>query len=57
MQAKSQAEEGASGKAEKKTSGETKNQVDGTRTNKGNNPHGKNSKTEKSLGEKQQNGE
>lgn len=57
MQAKSQAEEGASGKAEKKTSGEAKNQVDRTRTNKGNNPHGKNSKTEKSSGEKQQNGE
>ncbi|KAJ1063460.1 hypothetical protein K5549_020912, partial [Capra hircus] len=57
MQAKSQAEEGASGKAEKKTSGEAKNQVDGTRTNKSNNPHGKNSKTEKSSGEKQQNGD
>ncbi|KAG5210362.1 hypothetical protein JEQ12_015556 [Ovis aries] len=57
MQAKSQAEEGASGKAEKKTSGEAKNQVDRTRTNKGNNPHGKNSKTEKSSGEKQQNGD
>ncbi|XP_052494538.1 dual specificity calcium/calmodulin-dependent 3',5'-cyclic nucleotide phosphodiesterase 1C [Budorcas taxicolor] len=57
MQAKSQAEEGASGKAEETTSGEAKNQVDGTRTNKSNNPHGKNSKTEKSSGEKQQNGD
>uniref|UniRef100_A0A8C7B6W9 Phosphodiesterase n=1 Tax=Neovison vison TaxID=452646 RepID=A0A8C7B6W9_NEOVI len=57
MEAKSQAEEGAAGKAEKKTSGEAKNQVNGTRTNKSDNPRGKNSKAEKSSGEKQQNGD
>ncbi|XP_070367638.1 dual specificity calcium/calmodulin-dependent 3',5'-cyclic nucleotide phosphodiesterase 1C isoform X7 [Equus asinus] len=57
MEAKSQAEEGAAGKAERKTSGETKNQVSGTRTNKSDNPRGKNSKAEKSSGEKQQNGD
>ncbi|XP_030877308.1 calcium/calmodulin-dependent 3',5'-cyclic nucleotide phosphodiesterase 1C-like [Leptonychotes weddellii] len=57
MEAKSQAEEGAAGKAEKKTSGEAKNQVNGTCTNKSDNPYGKNSKAEKSSGEKQQNGE
>ncbi|XP_025320341.1 dual specificity calcium/calmodulin-dependent 3',5'-cyclic nucleotide phosphodiesterase 1C isoform X1 [Canis lupus baileyi] len=57
MEAKSQAEEGAAGKTEKKTSGEAKNQVNGTRTNKSDNPRGKNSKSEKSSGEKQQNGD
>ncbi|XP_022358973.1 calcium/calmodulin-dependent 3',5'-cyclic nucleotide phosphodiesterase 1C isoform X1 [Enhydra lutris kenyoni] len=57
MEAKSQAEEGSAGKAEKKTSGEAKNQVNGTRTNKSDNPRGKNSKAEKSSGEKQQNGD
>ncbi|XP_032944513.1 dual specificity calcium/calmodulin-dependent 3',5'-cyclic nucleotide phosphodiesterase 1C isoform X4 [Rhinolophus ferrumequinum] len=53
MEAKNQAEAGASGKAEKKTSGEAQNQVNGTRSNKSHNPHGKNSKVEKSSGEKQ----
>ncbi|KAL2777174.1 calcium/calmodulin-dependent 3',5'-cyclic nucleotide phosphodiesterase 1C isoform 5 [Daubentonia madagascariensis] len=57
MEAKSQAEEGTPGKAEKKTSGEAKNQINGTRTNKSDNARGKNSKAEKSSGEKQQNGE
>lgn len=57
MEAKSQAEEGASGKAEKKASGEAKNQVNGTGTNQSDSPCGKNSKAEKSSGEKQQNGE
>ncbi|XP_030713335.1 dual specificity calcium/calmodulin-dependent 3',5'-cyclic nucleotide phosphodiesterase 1C isoform X7 [Globicephala melas] len=57
MEAKSQAEEGASGKAEKKASGEAKNQVNGTGTNQSDSPRGKNSKAEKSSGEKQQNGD
>ncbi|XP_055973954.1 dual specificity calcium/calmodulin-dependent 3',5'-cyclic nucleotide phosphodiesterase 1C isoform X5 [Sorex fumeus] len=57
MEAKSQAEEDASGKAEKKTSGEGKNHINGTRANKSDNPRGKNSKAEKSSGEKQQNGD
>lgn len=58
MEAKSQAEDGAAGKAEKKASGEAKTHpVNGTRTNKSDNPHGKNPKAEKSAGEKQQNGE
>lgn len=57
MEAKGQAEEGAAGKSEKKTSGEGKNPVTGTRTNKSDHPRGKNSKAEKSSGEKQQNGE
>ncbi|XP_049750017.1 dual specificity calcium/calmodulin-dependent 3',5'-cyclic nucleotide phosphodiesterase 1C isoform X1 [Elephas maximus indicus] len=54
MEAKSQAEEG---KAEKKTPGEAKNQVSGICTSKSDNPRGKNSKAEKSSGEKQQNGD
>uniref|UniRef100_A0A4X1SSY5 Phosphodiesterase n=2 Tax=Sus scrofa TaxID=9823 RepID=A0A4X1SSY5_PIG len=58
MEAKSQAEDGAAGKAEKKASGEAKTHpVNGTRTNKSDNPHGKNPKAEKSAGEKQQNGD
>ncbi|XP_029416711.1 calcium/calmodulin-dependent 3',5'-cyclic nucleotide phosphodiesterase 1C isoform X3 [Nannospalax galili] len=54
-EAKSQAEDSASGKAEKKASAEAKSQVDGARTNRGDNPRGKNPKGEKS--EKQQNGD
>uniref|UniRef100_A0A8D1LVS5 Phosphodiesterase n=1 Tax=Sus scrofa TaxID=9823 RepID=A0A8D1LVS5_PIG len=58
MEAKSQAEDGAAGKAEKKASGEAKTHpVNGTRTNKSDNPRGKNPKAEKSAGEKQQNGD
>ncbi|XP_066898478.1 dual specificity calcium/calmodulin-dependent 3',5'-cyclic nucleotide phosphodiesterase 1C isoform X4 [Kogia breviceps] len=57
MEAKSQAEEGASGKVENKASGEAKNQVNGTGTNKSDSPRGKNSRAEKSSGEKQQNGD
>lgn len=48
MEAQGQPEQG---KAEKKTCGETKGQVNGARTNKGKNPKGD------KAGEKQQNGE
>uniref|UniRef100_F6VQE6 Phosphodiesterase n=1 Tax=Callithrix jacchus TaxID=9483 RepID=F6VQE6_CALJA len=57
MEAKRQAEEGTSGKAEKEMSGEARNQVSGTRAHKSDNPHGKDSKAEKSSGEQQQNGD
>ncbi|XP_071470084.1 dual specificity calcium/calmodulin-dependent 3',5'-cyclic nucleotide phosphodiesterase 1C isoform X3 [Marmota flaviventris] len=56
MEAKSQAQEGSSSKTEKKASGDPKSHVNGTRTNKSDEPRGKNPKAEKS-GEKQQNGD
>lgn len=48
---------GAAGKADKKTSGDAQTQVNGARPNKSDNSRGKNSKAEKSSGEKRQNGE
>ncbi|XP_058534096.1 dual specificity calcium/calmodulin-dependent 3',5'-cyclic nucleotide phosphodiesterase 1C isoform X6 [Ochotona princeps] len=54
MEAKGQAEEG---KVEKKASGDAKNQGNGTRTNRSENPRGKNAKVEKASGEKSQTGD
>ncbi|XP_035866330.1 calcium/calmodulin-dependent 3',5'-cyclic nucleotide phosphodiesterase 1C isoform X3 [Phyllostomus discolor] len=56
-EAKNQAEDGAAGGAGKETSGAAQGQVNGKGPNKGGNSHRKNSKAEKSPGEKQQNGD
>lgn len=56
LEAETQAD-GAAGKADKKTSGDSQNQVNGARPSKSDSSRGKTSKAEKSSGEKQQNGE